>query len=57
MDIRTDVCGRGVVLTPKPDTPFGVLGDERVGDQPWAHCKVFYDEAVKHIVFDLPKEE
>jgi len=57
MDIRTDVCGNGVLLTPKPDTPFGVLGEERVGDQPWAHCKVFHDEAVKHIVFDLPKEE
>lgn len=56
MDIETNVNGEGVVLTPKPDTPFGLLGEERVGDQPWAKCRIYIDEAVEHFVFDLPKE-
>jgi hypothetical protein len=57
MERQTNVNGEGVMLTPKPDTPFGLLGEQRVGDQPWAQCRVYIDEAVKHIVFDLPKEE
>jgi len=49
--------GRGFIVTPRLDTPCGILGDQKVGDMPWGRCRIYVDRAILHIVFDLPKEE
>jgi len=48
---------RGFLLTPAPDTPFGLYGESTVGEQPWGRCIIYAAPAILHVVFDLTEEE
>ncbi len=57
VDIQEGHAGRGLLVTPRPDTPYGLYGESTVGEQPWGRCRIYVDPAILHIVFDLPEEE
>jgi hypothetical protein len=46
----------GFYYTPVTDAPYGFLGEQTVGDQPWGRFVIYDDQLVFHIVFELPKK-
>lgn len=54
-DLSDDGPHRAFTFRLPPDTAIGILGEERVGDQPWGKCSGFVDAMTLHLAFELPK--